>query len=74
MSEFNFGVGRTRLTRAQIIQRERVARKHGAWFICGDFPDGYRSWFGKRNEGAPFDGATAHAVLSDLATAEGGAK
>lgn len=67
MSEHSFGSRRGKLTNEQVDVRERAAKKHGAWFVYADIPgDGPRSWFACRNQGSPFNEATARAVLNEL--------
>ena len=65
MGEYHFGVGRGRAKHVQRI--DRIARKHGADFVCCNLPgDGWRYWFSGPNRGFPFDGAMARAVEADL--------
>jgi hypothetical protein len=66
MSEYMFGLGKGFLPK----KADKIAAKHGAWLINYDDPaEGKRHWFAKRNQGDPFDGAIAKAVLQDLKTA-----
>ena len=68
MGEYMFGAGRGKLTETAREDFDRFAEANDAWF-CGNpnLPgEGYRFWFACRNMGAPFDGATAKAVLTAL--------
>lgn len=63
MSEHFFGLHRGHLT----AEAGRIAARHGAWHVNYTEPGGERrGWFACPNLGAPFDGATARAVLDDL--------
>jgi hypothetical protein len=67
MSEYMFGVSRTRPTAEAKRTMERVAKQHGVSFVDGVFPgDGYQHWFTTPNLGSPFNEATAKAVYDDL--------
>jgi len=49
-----------------------IAEKHDAWHVNYTEPNGERrGWFACHNHGAPFDAATAKAVLQDIAAAGG---
>jgi len=63
-----FGVVRARLTMAEVRRRERIAKRHGAEFVyAGSIPGSdVRGWFQCRNEGSPFNEATASAVLAEV--------
>jgi len=78
---FHFGVGKGRLSKAEIKRRQRAAEKHGATFVavhgnqghceCGhgcrlDTCPVMRYWYTAPNLGAPFDQATARAVEAEL--------
>lgn len=69
MSEYHFGVGHGKVSKAQAQQLNRIARKYDANFVAADMPEGPRYWFTTDNYGAPFDGATARAVLADAEAA-----
>ena len=70
MSQFHFGVGRGAIPAKLAKQVDAIAQKHGADFTNVKLPgEGYRYWFSCRNYGAPFDGATAKAVMADLEAA-----
>ena len=65
-SEFHFGLGRGKLGR----RAAAIARRHGARLVNYEEPNGsVRHWFATENLGAPFDGAVAAAVLTDLVNA-----
>lgn len=67
MSEYMFGISRERPTRAAARRMERIAKKHGAYLVEAVIPGtGYQRWFCCRNQGHPFDDATARAVLDDI--------
>jgi hypothetical protein len=71
MSDYLFGTGRGKLTKATREDFDRIAEESDAWF-CGNpnMPgDGHRFWFACRNMGHPFDDATASAVLKALEAA-----
>lgn len=72
MSEFMFGVSRTRVTSKQARQLTRIAKANGSTFneVVGPEFGGYLSWFSSRNMGAPFDGQRASAVAADIAAAK----
>lgn len=62
-----FGAGRGRVSAAQGLRIDEIARKHGASFVWAMMPgEGPRYWFTAPNQGAPFDAATAKAVFADL--------
>ncbi len=72
MTEFMFGF-RTglRLSDSERQRRMAAAKKHRCrwveqWEQAGGFPEVWRSWFAKRNEGAPFDAQVADRVMSEL--------
>lgn len=72
MSEYMFGYGRGRVTKARREQAEAIAKKHGAYF-CGNpaIPGtGYCYWFATRNYGEPFNRQTENAVLAELKAAK----
>jgi hypothetical protein len=70
MSEFMFGVSRTKPTRRDSRKIERIAKRHGATFVEANLPGtGYQSWFSAPNLGSPFDQERAAAVAVDLETA-----
>ena len=55
-----------RLSTAEVTRRREIAKRHGCEFVATDMPDGYRYWFAKQNEGAPFDGDTARRVMAEV--------
>lgn len=64
---FFFGLGRGRVDATTRALIDRVAARHGATFVNANLPgEGWRFWFELPNRGAPFDRATARAVLDDL--------
>ena len=68
MSEHHFGCGNGHVSEVIAKRIDRIARKLGASFMTYREPDGSRRyWFSCRNRGAPFDGATAKAVLDAVA-------
>lgn len=70
MSEFYFGLWNGPVSDAWSEAAGDVAGRHDAHVIPYQDPaTGPRGWFGCRNRGAPFDQATARAVLDDLVTA-----
>lgn len=67
MSEFHFCVRKGKLTRREQLQRERVAKKHGATHVYADIPGtGLQSWFAARNWGDASNNALARAVQLEL--------
>lgn len=59
-----FGLGRGRVSEAEGRRVDRVAREHGAYFICATIPGaGPRYWFEIESLGFPFDDRRARAVL-----------
>lgn len=63
MGEHHFGLGPGHLPRVA----NTIAKKHDAWLVNYAEPSGEkRHWFSCKNRGAPFDGATADAVLAEL--------
>ncbi len=70
MSEYMFGVSRTKPTRAVAKKMERIAKRHGAYLVEASLPGtGYQRWFCTRNYGAPFDQCTSDAVYADMRAA-----
>jgi hypothetical protein len=68
MSEFMFGVHDGHLT----AKAQQIAKRHGASHVNYTEPRGRkRGWFACTNQGAPFDQATARAVLADIEAAGG---
>lgn len=69
MSEYFFGLHAGHLT----ARADKIAKRHGAWHVNYTDPGTgqRRGWFGCHNRGAPFDGATARAVMTDIKTAGG---
>lgn len=69
MSAYHFGCGRGHLSNAEADRRRRIASRHGCVFtrIRQQGERGqYRWWFSKRNQGHPFDGGIARAVLAEV--------
>lgn len=81
MSEFFFGVGGGRISKAEIKRVEKIAGKHDSTFTvvtgnsghctCGygcriDRCPNKRWWFSTRNYGSPFDQQTAKAVMDEV--------
>ncbi|HZN64408.1 MAG TPA: hypothetical protein VFB66_03850 [Tepidisphaeraceae bacterium] len=66
MGQYHFGTGQGRVSKAEAKRVDRIARKHGADFTSVRLPEGYRYWFSCANRGAPFDGDTARAVLTEV--------
>jgi hypothetical protein len=65
VSEFNFGLGRGRLSAKDRRRVDAIAEKHGASFTNPRLPgDGDRYWFSGPNRGEPFDGQLARRVLA----------
>jgi len=63
MGEHLFGYGPGHLPR----RADKIAAEHGARLVNYTLPRGEKvHWFTCPNMGAPFDGATAEAVLDDL--------
>ena len=69
MSEYHFSTGRGKVSGRLAKRADAVARKHGAYFVAADLPEGPRYWFSGPNLGHPFDAAMARAVREDLAAA-----
>ena len=70
MGDHLFGLGEGRIPDAVQDRAERIAKRHDASLMIYDDPaSGWRYWFGCWNRGAPFDQATADAVLADLEAA-----
>jgi hypothetical protein len=68
MDEYFFGLHRGHLT----AEADRIARRHGAWHVnCIESDGRRRGWFSCPNRGAPFDRATAKAVMADIERAGG---
>ena len=67
MSSHFFGLWRGRATKAWVQRADEIARKHEAECVPYE-PDHEpaRGWFVTENLGAPFDQATARAVMADL--------
>jgi hypothetical protein len=67
MNTYNFGVTaawpKSKAKRRKAMQ---IAREEGAWFVQYE-DDAF--WFGKRNQGAPFDEAVADSVRERFAAA-----
>lgn len=67
MSEYIFGVSRSRPTRRAAARMRRIAKKHGAYLVEATVPGtGYQRWFCGPNRGWPFDGHMAKAVLDEI--------
>ncbi len=67
MSEFMFGVSRTKPTRAIAKKLRAIAKRHGAYLVeMVDPGSGYKRWFAARNMGHPFDSNRATAVAADI--------
>lgn len=68
MGEHMFGVIKGKVSEREFKRVNRIARKHGAWFTgSSDIPGtGPQYWFACQNQGHPFDGATARAVLAEV--------
>ncbi|MCY3933533.1 MAG: hypothetical protein OXH70_17625 [Acidobacteria bacterium] len=70
MSEHFFGLGSGRVPDHVAVAVDAVAKRHDAHLVRYQDPaSGPRYWFACPNRGAPFDGATAAAVLTDLESA-----
>lgn len=69
MSEYMFGVSRTKLSRRDAAKMQSIARKHGCTLVEASLPDGYQRWFAGPNHGSPFDRQMSEAVYADLAAA-----
>ena len=67
MSQHFFGLGNGRIERDVVDAIDRIAAPHDASITTFDDPArGPRYWMSCPNRGAPFDGATARAVLDEL--------
>lgn len=67
MSEFHFGVHTGPLSKREQLQRERVAKRHGATHVYAVIPGtGPQSWFAARNRGDVHNDALARAVRLEL--------
>lgn len=67
MSEYFFGLHSGHLT----ASADRIAKRHDAWHTNyterhGPGQTQKRGWFACENRGAPFDRATADAVMADI--------
>ena len=70
MGEYSFGLGRGRVPSSVMTAVDRIAGQHGASIVRYHEPgSGWRYWMSCPNRGAPFDGATASAVMTDLESA-----
>lgn len=66
MSEYMFGISRNKPTRRVARTMNRIAKKHGAYLVEANLPEGYQRWFCGPHLGQPFDGAMANAVYADI--------
>lgn len=67
MSEYMFGVSRSKLSRRDAARMARIAKRHGAYLVEATIPGtGYQRWFAGPNLGFPHDAAMASAVFADL--------
>lgn len=66
MSVYQFAVGRGRVGTTTAHRVRKIARPFGVEFINAEMPDGWRYWFARDNDGAPFNEAARDAVLSRL--------
>lgn len=68
MSEFFFGLGNGFVTAKVRDRLNRIAKRHGAWFVRYKEPGRgtWRYWLACPNRGNPFDQAIARAVLDDV--------
>lgn len=70
MSEYMFGVSRSKPSRRNAARMNRIAKRHGAYLVEATIPGtGYQRWFCGPNRGFPFDAAMASAVFADLRAA-----
>lgn len=70
MSEYMFGVSRSKPSRRDAARMDRIAKRHGARLVEATIPGiGYQRWFAGPNLGFPFDAAMASAVCDDLRAA-----
>jgi len=70
MSEHFFGLGAGRVPSVVMTAVDRIAGQHDARIVRYDDPaSGWRFWMACPNRGAPFDGATSRAVMTDLESA-----
>jgi hypothetical protein len=70
MSEYMFGVGHRKPPRKKVSAIEKVAKRHGCYFVEVNLPGtGYQNWFAGPNRGCPFDENMERRVMHDLETA-----
>ena len=70
MGDHFFGLGSGRVPSSVMTAVDRIAGPHDAHIVRFDDPaQGWRYWMACPNRGAPFDGATARAVLEELTAA-----
>lgn len=69
MSEYMFGCGTAKVSRTLGRRIDKIASRHGAWFVLACMPDGWRYWFACPNRGMPFDQWTRNAVMADVEAA-----
>ena len=75
MSEYFFGITKSKPTAAVAKRRDRVARKHGGAYVEVNRREGsalginngqYQGWFAIPNRGNPFDQNTAAEIRAEL--------
>ena len=75
MSEYFFGITKTKPTAAEGKRRDKVARKHGGAYVEVNRKEGsalginngkYQGWFAIPNRGNPFDQQTAGEINAEL--------
>ena len=74
MSEHMFGLMRRKVTKHEAKQLDRICKANGGTGFVGpvDIPGNeVKGWFTSRDQGEPFNSATANAVLDAVASEAG---